>query len=114
MADSNAQAGYVADIKSYASSVDEDAVAGIVKHLGIALRSKDSSLVAATDPEELKRVREGFMKKKLALTESDAHLDTAVKDVMTRMKGVREKSRVTVCYLLAEKFGKLGLFHAKK
>ena len=33
---------------------------------------------------------------------------------MTRMKGVNAKSRVTVCYLLAEKFGKLDSFHAKK
>ncbi len=104
---------YVADIKKYASSVDEAAVAGIVKHLGIALHSRDASLVAATDPEELKRIREGFLKKKLVLAESDADLDAAVKDVMAKMKGVREKSRVTVCYLLAEKFGKLNLFHAK-
>lgn len=102
---------YVSDIRKYAASVDEAAVAGIVKHLGIALRSKDSSLVAASDPEELKRIRDGFLKKKLALTETDSELDAAVRDVMTKMHGVREKSRVTVCYLLAERFGKLGLFH---
>ena len=105
---------YVADVKKYIPVVDEAAVAGIVKHLGIALRGKDSSLVAATDPEELKRVREGFMKKKLALTESDTQLDAAIKEVMTRMKGVHDKGRVTVCYLIAEKFGKLGMFHPKK
>ena len=105
---------YTPDIKKYVSSVDEAAVAGIVRHLGIALRSKDASLVAATDPEELKRVREGFMKKKLALTGSDAELDKMLGEVMTTMKGVREKSRVTVCYLLAEKAGKLDLFHPKK
>ncbi len=93
--------------------MDEAAVAGIVKHLGIALHSRDASLVAATDPEELKRVREGFLKKKLALTESDAALDTAIQEVMTKMKGVHDKSRVTVCYLLADRFGKLGLFHAQ-
>ena len=106
-------ANYIADIKKYTASVDEGAVGSIVKYLGIALRSKDSSLVAATDPAELKRVREGFMKKKLALTGSDTELDKALGDVMTAMKGVREKSRVTVCYLLAEKFGKLGLFAPK-
>jgi len=43
-------------------------VEGIVKHLGIALHSRDASLVAATDPEELKRLREGFLKKKLVMT----------------------------------------------
>lgn len=101
------------DIEKYVSTVDKGALDGIVKHLGIALRSRDASLVAASDPEELKRVREGFMKKKLALAQSDAELDAALSDVMAKMKGVREKSRVTVCYLLAEKFGKLGLFAPK-
>ena len=48
--------------------------------------------------------------KKLGLTQTDAELDAALNDVMTKMKGVREKSRVTVCYLLAEKFDKLGMF----
>jgi len=104
---------YSADIKKYASALDEKAVAGIVKHLGIALKGKDSSLVAATDPDEMKRVRDSFLKKKLALTESDAHLDAAVKEITDRMKGVRDKSRVTVYYLLAEKFGKLAMFHPK-
>jgi len=105
---------YAADVKKYVSNVDTAAVDGIVRHLGIALHTRDASLVAATDPEELKRVREGFMKKKLALTQSDAELDTALNEVMTRMKGVHDKHRVTVCYLLAEKFGKLALFAAKK
>ena len=59
---------YVPDVRKYVTSVDEAAVAGIVKHLGIALHSKDSSFVAASDPAELKRVRDGFLKKKLALT----------------------------------------------
>ena len=104
---------YAIDIAKYTGTADQAAVDGIVKHLGIALRSKDASLVAATDPTELARVRDGFMKKKLALTGSDSELDAALNDIMTKMKGVREKSRVTVCYLLAEKFGKLGLFHPK-
>jgi hypothetical protein len=101
---------YVANIQKYVTDVDTGAVDGIVKHLGIALRSKDSSLVSASDPEEVRRVRDGFMKKKLALTNSDAELDGALQEVLTRMKEEREKSRVTVCYLLAEKFGKLDLF----
>lgn len=106
----DAKPDYAADIQKYTSTVDTAAVAGIVKHLGIALRSKDSSLVSASDPEELKRVRDGFMKKKLALTGTDAELDAALKEVMGKLAKVREKSRVTVCYLIAEKFGKLGAF----
>ena len=109
----DAKPDYAADVKKYAQSADEAAIAGIVKYLGIALRNKDSSLVAGSDPAEVKRVRDGFLKKKLALTAGDAELDTAIKDVIGRMKAVRDKSRVTVYYLLAEKFGKLALFHPK-
>jgi hypothetical protein len=101
---------YEQDVRKYAPAVDGAAIKGIVKHLGIALRSKDASLVSASDPEELRRVRDGFMKKKLALTQTDAELDAALKDVMKKMAADRNKSRVTVCYLIAEKFGKLGLF----
>ncbi|TKB29926.1 MAG: DUF2853 family protein, partial [Mesorhizobium sp.] len=47
-------ADYLADVKKYDAAADADAVAKIVKHLGIALRNRDSSLVSCTDPEELK------------------------------------------------------------
>ncbi len=98
---------YIDDIKKYTSPVNEDAVAGIVRHCGIALRNRNSSLVAGTDPEELKTVRESWLKRKLALTESDADLDKAIHAVMDKMKGERAKGRVTVYYLLAEHFNKL-------
>ena len=98
---------YIEDVKKYTSTVNEEAVAGIVRHCGIALRNRDSSLVAGTDPEELKRVRESWLKKKLALTESDADLDKAIRAVMDKMKGERAKGRVTVYYLLAEHYEKL-------
>jgi len=98
---------YIEDVKKYTSTVNEEAVAGIVRHCGIALRNRDSSLVAGTDPEELKRVRESWLKRKLALTESDADLDKAIHAVMDKMKGERAKGRVTVYYLLAEHFKKL-------
>jgi Protein of unknown function (DUF2853) len=110
MAAPQPQPDYAASVEKYASAVDAAAVQGIVKYLSIALQNKDASLVAASDPEELAHVRESFMKKKLGLTQTDAELDTALKDVMTTMSGERNKSRLTVYYLLAQKFGKLGLF----
>ncbi len=103
-------ANYADDVKKYTTYVNEAAVEGIVKHLGIALRSNDASLVACTDPVELDRIREGFMKKKLALTDSDASLDAALKGICEHMKADRTKARVTFYYLLAEKYGKLSLF----
>jgi hypothetical protein len=100
-------AKYVPNIHKYTSHVDEAAAAGIVKHLGIALRRRDASFVASTDPEELKRVRESWLKKKLGLHASDEELDKAIGAVMATMKAERMKERVTVYYLLAERFHKL-------
>jgi hypothetical protein len=101
---------YVADVKKYAETVDEACVAGIVKHCGIALQSKDASLVACADKSERDRVRDSFLKKKLAMDLSEDDLDQAVLDVCEKMKDTNQKSRVTFYYLLAEKYGKKALF----
>jgi len=101
---------WIEDVRKYVSNVDEGAVAGIVRHCGIALRSRDASLVSFSDPTETERVRESFLKKKLALTDPDDVLDSAISAVGERMKEDRTKNRVTVYYLLAEHFGLLSLF----
>ncbi|RUY12938.1 DUF2853 family protein, partial [Mesorhizobium sp. M7A.F.Ca.CA.004.12.1.1] len=41
-------ADYLADVKKYDASASADVVDKIVKHLGIALRNRDSSLVSCT------------------------------------------------------------------
>ncbi len=98
---------HVADVKKYAPKADEAKIAAIVKHLGIALRSRDSSLVATSDPQELKRVKESWCKKKLGLTD-EAAIDAAIAEVAKTMHAERDKPRVTFYYLVAEKLGKLG------
>lgn len=103
---------WLVDVRKYASDASEDVVAGIVRYCGIALNSRDSALVAFSDPKEAEQVREGFLKKKLALDNDDAVLDAAISEVAQRMKADRTKNRVTVYYLLAEHFGLLGLFGA--
>lgn len=99
-----------ADVKKHIPDANQAAVAGIVKHLGIALQKKDSALVACSDRAERDRIRDGFLKKKLGLTASDAELDKAVVDICQKMKGDQDKSRVAFYYLLAEKYNKLSLF----
>jgi hypothetical protein len=101
---------WAADVKRYVPNANEKAVASIVKYCGIALQKKDSSLVSFIDKEEVARVRNNFLKKKLGLTNSDAELDKAIMLVGDKMKGDRTKNRVTVYYLLAEHFGKLSMF----
>ena len=98
---------YSEDIKRYQPAVNDKAVAGIVKHLGIALKSNDASLVSCSSKDELARVRDSWLKKKLAIADDDAKLDKAISDVCAVMKGDAKKNRVTFYYLLAEKFGKL-------
>jgi hypothetical protein len=97
-------------VKKYVPTADDAAIKGIVRHCGIALQKKDSSLVSCTDKSERDRVRDNFLKKKLALTDSDADLDKAVAAVCEIMKADRDKPRVTFYYLLADKYGKLALF----
>ena len=104
---------WLADVRKYAPAADEATVDGIVRYCGIALQKRDSALVAFSDPAETAHVRDTFLKKKLALTDSDDVLDQAIAAVGERMKADRTKNRVTVYYLLAEHFGKLGLFAGK-
>ncbi|QLP96787.1 MAG: DUF2853 family protein [Rhodoblastus sp.] len=98
---------YAADVKKYAPKADDAVIGKIVKHLGIALRNRDSSLVSCTDPDEVKRVKESWCLKKLG-ADADAS-DAAIKAVCEQMKADKAKSRVTFYYLCAEKLGKLGV-----
>jgi len=97
---------YAADIRKYTANVNEGAVKSIVAYCGIALRNADSALVAATSPDELATVRDGFAAKKLGLDAKAA--DAGIKAVVEKMKGDPRKSRVTFYYLLAEATGTLG------
>jgi hypothetical protein len=98
---------YLADVRRYDAAADEAHVAKIVKHLGIALRNKDSSLVSCSDPEELARVREKWAKKKFGATD-DAKADSIIAAVCETMKADRNKQRVTFYYLVAKHMGTLG------
>lgn len=101
---------WMADVRKHATDADEAVVTAIVKYCGIALQSRDSSLVAMADPKECELVRENYLKKKLKLTHPDSHLDEAIKAIGQRMKADRTKNRVTVYYLLAEHFDAFGTF----
>ena len=97
---------HLADVRKYSTNVNEAAVTAIVKYCGIALSKPDSALVSGTDPKELVTVKNGFATKKLALSAEAA--DAGIASVLATLKGVKQKSRVTFYYLLAEATGSLG------
>lgn len=96
------------DIKKYVSNVNEAAVASMEKTYALALSNADARLVSFSDLAELKTVRENFVKGKLGVADSDADIDAAIKAVGERVPG--HKQRLTVYYLLADHYGKLGVF----
>ncbi len=98
---------YFANVQKYHPKARKPVVQGIVKHCGIALRTRDGQLVACSDEAELQTVADGFVTKKLGRTEGQMDL---VKEVCQDMKGERFKSRVTFYYLAAKKARKLGQF----
>lgn len=100
-------ADYVADVKKYDAGADADVVNKIVKHLGIALRNRDSSLVSCTDAKELDRVKTNWIAKKLGVSDG-AKADAAIEKVCKAMSADNTKSRVTFYYLAAKELGKLG------
>lgn len=97
---------YLADVKKYDAKADAEAVNKIVKHLGIALRNRDSSLVSASDEKEMARVRDSWCVKKLGVDAAKGEAACAV--VAKAMHADRTKERVTFYYLVAKELGKLG------
>lgn len=97
---------YYDGVAMYAGNINSAAVDTIVMYCGIALRSRDASLVSCSDPDELGRVRDGFASKKLGLAGDAA--DKAITAVCEKMQDERQKSRVTFYYLLAEESGTMS------
>ena len=58
-------------------------------------------------------MRDSWCKKKLQLTDEKA-IDSAIKDVCTKMKAEHSKGRVTFYYLVAEHFKLLDTLVKKK
>ena len=98
---------YLADVRKYDALADPEIVGRIVKHLGVALHNRDSSLVACSDVSERERVREKWCEKKLGYKDAD-RADSTIDLVCQTMARDNSKSRVTFYYLVAKHLGKLG------
>lgn len=99
-------------VLGYAPHADTSVLDKMAATYRLVLSNRDTALVSASDPEELKTVRENFLKKKLGLSHADEELDAAIADVLAQMKDGKPNPRLAVYYLLAEKFDKLDVFKA--
>jgi hypothetical protein len=104
-------AAYAADItEKCGQSPDMDLLTKVTIGCGPAIYRADAALVAASDPEELARIKTNFLMRKLGLAEGDA-LDAGIEAVIeTYGRSNPRKQRVVVYYLLTRHFGKEAVY----
>ena len=102
---------YKAVMTEAGMAFDETLLIAVTKGLGPSIYNKDSSLVSATDPEEIARVKNNYLLGKLGLEDS-ADLDAGLVSVMEQVKGIRMKPRAIVYYLLCKHFGQEAFYAA--
>ena len=92
------------------SDYDLDLLKAVAKGLGPSIYNADSSLVSTSDPEELNRVKQNFLIKKLGMADSPS-LDDAIKEVGEAFgSSNRNKHRAVFYYLLTKKLGKESIY----
>ncbi len=102
---------YTEASKKLRLGLSEDLIQKVTKGLGPSIYNKDAESVSCSSKDELARVRDNFLKKKLGLNESDDALDAAIKEVCEKMgSSNRNKYRALFYALLAKKFGKESVY----
>lgn len=92
---------HLKDISKYDSTVDMKLANALYKRLAGAMARNDARTVAFSDKKELSRIRNGYLKKTLEITDRKK-ADAAIEAVGEKMKKDRNKSRITAYYLLAQ------------
>ena len=104
-------AQYAEDLEQKCGVVpDMDLLTKVTIGLGPSIYNEDSSIVAASDPDELARVRKNFLMGKLGLPdgpELDAGIAAAVE---TYGSSERRKLRAVFYYLLVVHFGRQSVY----
>ena len=102
---------YNSKMKEIEPAFDAELLAKVTKGLGPSIYKKDAESIACSQPDELARVRDSFLKKKLALTDDDASLDKAIEEVCQKMgSSNRNKYRALFYYLLVVKYNKQSVY----
>ncbi|MEO1076247.1 MAG: DUF2853 family protein [Bacteroidota bacterium] len=99
-----AMAAYRAAMEQIGAPYDEALLKAVAKGLGPAIYNSDSKLVSCSDPEELKRVKDNFLVKKLGMADSD-RLMSGIHAVCAQTKGLKgRKHRAVFYYLLVKHY----------
>lgn len=86
--------------------VSREVVEAACDYLGPSLFRKDAALVAFSSKDELDRIKENFIKKKLGVKDSDEEIDKALKSIGEAYgMSVRNKKRAVVYALLMNHYG---------
>jgi len=97
---------YKAEFDKLGIKYDEAQLRAAAKACGPSIYLADASKVSSSDKEELTRVKNNFLIKKLGLAD-DEKLDAAIAGVIEQFgAGNRNKFRAMFYYLLAQHFGK--------
>ncbi|PKP82070.1 MAG: DUF2853 domain-containing protein [Alphaproteobacteria bacterium HGW-Alphaproteobacteria-18] len=99
---------YIADLKEKVGETRPDLALldACVKACGPAIYKSDAATVAASDKEELARVKMNFIGKRLGVTD-EAKADAAIKAAIEKYgRSVRAKHRPVVYYLIAKELKK--------
>jgi hypothetical protein len=103
----------IEEAKKLNLTLEDEFISKVTKGLGPVIYNKDTATVACGQADELETVKKNFLKKKLGLTNDDAELDAAIKEVcVTLGTSNRAKYRVHFYALLAIKFNKTDIYDA--
>jgi hypothetical protein len=87
-------------------SYEEDKLRACVKACGPSIYNSDSETVSTGDKEEVARVRNNYLVKKLGLSEEEHDLDAIIDYATDKIgKSNRKKYRAVLYYLCSEKAG---------
>lgn len=102
---------YAADLeKRTGAAPDPDLLKAVTIAAGPSIYGDDSSLIAASDGEELHRVCKNFAMKKLGVSDHDTAMGALQKVIRDYDRSSPRKHRVNIYYMPVKELGKESVF----